>query len=102
MPPSPRDGRAARKRARARDPIPSFASYDGERAFWDTVDLSDYWDTFEPIEAGPAANVRHLITFEIDIETLSGLVTLGRQRGVEPLTLAAQWLAERVKLERQR
>ena len=91
-----------RKEVRARGPIRSPASYDEERACWNTHDLSAYWDTIEPIEAGPGANVRHLITFESDIETLSGLVTLGRQRGVEPLTLAAQWLAERVKLERQR
>lgn len=82
--------------------IPSFASLEEERAFWDTHDLTDYWDEFEPVELQSAETVRHVVSFEIDIATLSGIVEIARELGVEPLTLATEWLAERVRAERER
>ena len=93
---------AAKKGTRAPDVIPNFASSDEERTFWDTHDFIDYLDEWEHVESPPATSVVHIVSFELDIDTLSGLIELGKQRGVEPLSLAAEWLAERVAAERER
>jgi hypothetical protein len=93
---------AAKNSTRAPDPIPNFASSAEERAFWDTHDFTDYVGEWERVHSPPATSVAHIVSFELDIDTLSSLIELGKQRGVEPLTLAAQWLAERVAAERER
>jgi hypothetical protein len=82
--------------------IPEFKSRAEAAEFWDTHDITDYWDELEHVDSPPATSVTHIVSFELDIETLTGLVELGKQRGIEPLTLAAQWLAERVAAERRR
>lgn len=93
---------APRNATRAPDAMPNFASFAEERAFWDTHDFTDYVDEWTRIASPPATSVAHSVSFELDIETLSSLIELGKQRGVEPLALAAQWLAERVAAERER
>jgi CopG antitoxin of type II toxin-antitoxin system len=80
--------------------IPAFASLEDEREFWDTHDLSDYWDEFKPITSAPAATIHHVIEVEISAPALGELIALARARGVAPLTLAAQWLEERLAAER--
>jgi hypothetical protein len=82
--------------------IPEFKSRAEAAEFWDTHDITDYRDELEHVDSPPATSVAHIVSFELDIETLTGLVEIGKQRGVEPLTLAAQWLAERVAVERGR
>jgi hypothetical protein len=82
--------------------IPEFKSRAEAAEFWDTHDITDFSDELERVDSPLATSVTHSVSFELDIDTLSGLIELGKQRGVEPLTLAAQWLAERVAAERER
>jgi hypothetical protein len=67
--------------------------------FWDTHDLSDYWDELEPGTIEQASMVQHVIEVEVSARDLGDLIALARQRGVEPLALAAQWLADRLASE---
>ena len=77
-------------------------TYEEIGEFWDTHDITDFSDELEHVDSPPATSVVHIVSFELDIDTLSGLIELGKQRGVEPLSLAAEWLAERVAAERER
>ena len=73
-------------------------SYQEIGEFWDTHDVTDYWEDTEPVE------------FEVDIQsevrycalerTLAGQVSqLARQKGVSVETLVNLWIQERVKEE---
>jgi len=73
-------------------------SYKEIGEFWDSHDLTDYWDKTKPVE------------FEVKIETettylrvetkLSAkLVSLAKKRGVSPETLLNLWIQEKVRDE---
>jgi hypothetical protein len=76
--------------------ISKAASYEEMGEFWDTHDLSDFWDQTRPAH------------FEVDIQaerfyyavdkTLSGYVQmLARKRGISPDTLVNLWIQEKVR-----
>ena len=82
------------------DPIPEkFESYKAAAEFWDTHDLSDYWDQTTPVE------------FEVDIQSeavyyaiepkLSAKISrIAKKRGVPAETLLNLWLKEKLSEER--
>ena len=40
-----------RKKTRRASRIPDFATREEEAKFWDTHDISDYWDEMKPVKA---------------------------------------------------
>jgi hypothetical protein len=85
-----------RKNSKKRDPIPShFQSVSEAAEFWDTHDLTDYWDHTREV------------SFEVDIQRRVFLTALepglarkltecARKQGVSTETLINVWLTEKV------
>src|SRR6266700_1728199 len=77
--------------------IPKFASLEEEANFWDTHDMSDSWDTFEPVKLKVAKKLSRGITIRFDEETLRELREYAHERGIGPTTLARMWILERLQ-----
>ena len=94
-------------RSKVRSPkrqIPTFASREEEAEFWDTHDVTDYFDDFEynpswfQVE-GPLSEV---VTLHIDLETMDEVRALAKERDLPPDVLLHVWILERRDAERQR
>jgi predicted DNA binding CopG/RHH family protein len=85
-------------RARRPEPIPEFTTPEEEAAFWDTHDLADYWDGFEPAKVRFAKNLSRGITIRLDQETLEQLRKTAHEKGIGPTTLARMWLLEHLRV----
>lgn len=77
--------------------IPEFATREEEAAFWDTHDVSDYWDDFKPARARFAKQLSEGITIRLDPETLARLRSLASEMGIGPTTLARIWILEHLR-----
>lgn len=80
--------------------IPEFASREAMAQFWDTHDISDYWDELRPVRVRVAKNLSQGITVRLDPETLAQLRTTARAKGIGPTTLARMWILEQLRHER--
>lgn len=81
--------------------IPSFATREEMADFWDTHDISDYWDELEPVEVEFATPVSRSVALQIDIETWEEIEGLARERGLPPDGLLHVWILERRDAERE-
>jgi len=77
--------------------IPEFATREEEAAFWDTHDVSDYWDELKPTRARFAKQLSEGITIRLDRETLARLRSLASEMGIGPTTLARIWILEHLR-----
>jgi predicted DNA binding CopG/RHH family protein len=77
--------------------IPKFANREEEAAFWDTHDISDYWDELKPVKLKVAKNLSKGITIRFDEETLRELREQANRRGIGPTTLVRMWILERLR-----
>jgi hypothetical protein len=77
--------------------IPEFASREEEAEFWDTHDLTDYWDEFKPVQVSVAKKLSARITIDLDPEAWQKLLSVAREKGISPITLAQTWIMERLK-----
>lgn len=89
------------KRRRGSRRIPEFMNRDEEAAWWDTHDLSDYWDEFSPvnIEVSPRILSKKSMSVRLPEATLRELAHL---KGVGHTTLARMWIIERLSAEKTR
>ena len=76
--------------------IPEFANFQEEAEFWDTHDLSDYWDELKPVKVKFAKNLSEGITIRLDAKTLEELREQAHSKGIGPTTLARMWILERL------
>lgn len=82
-----------------RDPLPDeFATLEDAAAFWDTHDLSDYWDETEEVELVVTAPRRRWIALASHLANQAS--ERARQEGVSVETLVNLWIAERLVTER--
>jgi hypothetical protein len=64
--------------------------------FWDTHDLTDYWEQTKPAEF--EVDIRSEVTYYAVDSTLSAKVrTLAEHRGVAPETLLNLWVQEKLR-----
>jgi hypothetical protein len=86
----------ARNKAR-RDPIPKhFKSIEQAAEFWDSHDLTDYWDLTR--EAHFEVDIQRRVFLTALEPTLAKKLTaLAHKQGVSTETLINVWLAEKVK-----
>jgi predicted DNA binding CopG/RHH family protein len=77
--------------------IPKFANREEEATFWDTHDISDYWDELKPTKLKVAKNLSKGITIRLDEETLENLRQQAHRKGIGPTTLARMWILERLQ-----
>ena len=76
------------------DPIPEFATREGEAEFWDTHDFTDYWDDLEPANAVVSSNLTSsiLLSLDLDGESLTRLCEKADSLGGNIETLARTWI----------
>jgi hypothetical protein len=64
--------------------------------FWDTHDLTDYWDQTIPVEF--EVDISSEVTYYAVDKTLAAEVrALAKQRGVSPETLLNLWVREKLQ-----
>jgi len=77
--------------------IPRFANREEEATFWDSHDVSDYWDELKPVQLKVSKNLSKGITIRLDEETLEILRQQAHRKGIGPTTLARMWILERLQ-----
>jgi hypothetical protein len=93
------------RRKTAQDPaksrIPAFASREEEAAFWDTHDLSNYWDEFKPVQVRFADKLSDSVSVPVDPETMVLLQEQAHKEGTVPAILVRNWIIERLQDQRE-
>lgn len=74
-----------------------FANREEEAAFWDSHDVSEYWDELQPVKLKVAKNLSKGITIRFDAETLEKLRQRAHEKGIGPTTLARMWILEHLQ-----
>ena len=69
--------------------------------FWDTHDLSDYWDQTRPVKFD-VDKQSEAIYYPVEQKLSAQISTIARQRGVSPETLLNLWLQEKIGEEAAR
>lgn len=77
--------------------IPEFASREEEAQFWDTHDITDYWDELKPARVRFGKKLSEGITIRLDPDTLKDLRARAHERGIGPTTLARMWILDRLR-----
>ncbi|MFN2455749.1 MAG: CopG family antitoxin [Pyrinomonadaceae bacterium] len=73
-------------------------SYKEIGEFWDSHDLTDYWDQTTPVEF--EVEIESEATyFPVETSLSAKLVLLARRHGVSPETLLNLWIQEKLKEE---
>lgn len=88
-----------RRKQQTKQPIPEFANREEEAKFWDSHDISDYWDGMRPVRVRFAKQLSEGITIRLDPQTLTELRFLANERGIGPTTLARMWILEHLRKE---
>jgi hypothetical protein len=84
------------KESKNRSSISNAKSYWEIGEFWDTHDLTDYWDKTRAAEFD--VDIQAEVTYyAIDRELSDGLQRLSEQRGISPETLLNLWVQENLK-----
>ena len=87
------------KKERKKGRIPEFKTIEEEAEFWDTHDLTDYWDEFKPIKVRFADKLFDRVTIPVDADTLAQLDALAREEELNATALARRWVLERLERE---
>lgn len=82
--------------------IPNFATREEMAEFWDTHDISDYWDELAPVDVEFAPPLSRSLALEIDMETWEEIEALARERELPPDDLLHVWIVERRDAEWER
>ena len=79
--------------------IPEFKSRAEEAHFWDTHDITDYWDEMEDvkIEFLDEPKREETITVRVQPKLKERLETTARNYGINLSTLARMWLIEKLR-----
>ena len=80
-----------------RSRIPEFASREEEAEFWDTHDITDYWDELKPVKVKFSESIDHAVIVRFDLDTFNELLELARERGIFIDALIQRWIMERMK-----
>ena len=83
--------------------IPRFKNEDGERDFWATHDLTDYFDYFKPVELdlSELKPSTKSVTIRLPESLLEALKTLAHKKDIPYQSLMKVFLAEKVNKEYQ-
>ena len=83
--------------------IPAFNSVEEEAAWWDTHDVSDFWDELEPVKVkvSPTLLSESIMSVRLPEATLERLRQRADKKGLGHTTLARIWIMERLEQEEQ-
>lgn len=76
------------------------ASYQEIGEFWDTHDLSKFWDQTKPAKFEVDIQQQR-IYYPVDKKLSDSILEHARKRGISPETLINLWLSEKIKEEKQ-
>jgi hypothetical protein len=82
--------------------ILKFKSYKEEAEFWDTHDVTDYWDDFAPVQMSTNGELVDGLFVRLDAETLSAIRKAASACDVSPSALVRTWIRERLSEVRSR
>ena len=85
-----------------KEPIPKFNSYEEEAEFWDTHDVTDYWDDFAPTQMSSNGDLVEGLFVRLDGETLSHIREAAAECGVSPSALVETWIRGHLSKVRSR
>ena len=77
--------------------IPKFASREEEAEFWDTHDITDFWDELKPVKVRFSDRIDHGVVVVFKSETFDKLFEMANERGVFPDVLIHDWVVEGMK-----
>jgi hypothetical protein len=80
---------------KSKSSISKASSYQEIGEFWDTHDLSDYWDQTKPIEFKVDIQ-SEAIYYPVESKLSAKISSIAKQRGVSPETLLNLWLQEKL------
>ncbi len=92
-------GKKERKKKHPKSRIPEFKTIEEEAEFWDTHDLTDYWDEFKPVKVRFADKLFDRVTIPVDADTLAQLEALAREEELNATVLVRRWVLERLEQE---
>ena len=84
-------------RMKPEEPIPQFTSHEEEAAFWETHDVADYWNGFEPVQVQFTKPLAKQLAIRVDEKTYNRLQKEAAEIGVGPTTLARMRILEHLK-----
>ncbi len=87
----------AKTKFKPKEPIPEFKSRKEEAEFFDTHDMADYWEEFEPVKIKASFPLSKRLELRIDGETAQKLEKEANKKGVGPSTLARMWIKEKLQ-----
>jgi hypothetical protein len=76
-----------------------FASLEEEAEFWDTHDLTDFFEFDSPVELVFAENLWESITIPLDDEALAKLQAIAKELDTDPTALVLAWVLERLGVD---
>jgi len=77
--------------------IPEFTTYEEEAEWWDTHDITDYLDELKPVKVRVAKDLIHILQIPFDSKDMRVLSARAKEKGTDVITLARQWVLERVR-----
>ncbi|HQE91404.1 MAG TPA: CopG family antitoxin [Anaerolineae bacterium] len=84
-------------KSKRRDPLPeAFESIEAAGDFWDTHDLSDYWDQTSEVHFEVSLG-RRVILVPLEQNVAHQLASVARRQGLSTETLVNLWLNERLQ-----
>ena len=84
---------------RNKSSISKAQSYKEIGEFWDTHDLTDFWDQTQAVEF--EIDLQSEMTYyRLDATLSNGIQSIARRRGVSPETLLNLWVQEKLKQEK--
>jgi hypothetical protein len=83
----------------AKSRIPEFSSYEEEANWWDTHDITDYLDELKPVKVRVAKDLTHVLQIPFDSKDMGALSARAKEKGTDVITLARQWVLERLRRE---
>ena len=81
--------------------IPEFTTYEEEAEWWDTHDITDYLDELKPVKVRVAKDLIHILQIPLDSKDMRALSARAQEKGTDIITLAHQWVLERLREEKQ-
>ena len=80
--------------SRSRSSISKARSYKEIGEFWDTHDLTEYWEQTQPVEF--ELDIQSEVTYyPMDVTLSARVLSVAKKRGVSPETLLNLWVQEK-------
>ena len=87
------------RQVKRKEPIPEFKSREEEATFWDTHDIADYWDDFEPVDIAFQLEKpkEENIVVRVQKPIKERLERIARRKGLNISSLTRMWIMEKLQ-----